>query len=1300
MIEADEGGGPAGRGGRGGNLSFLAEGGRMGELIAAHDWAATPIGAIVDWPQSLRTAVGICVTSRYPMVIWWGPELVLIYNDAWVPILGPSKHPALGKPGAQVWPEMWHIIGAQMRHVRNSGKATWSDDQRLPAYRYGYLEEAYFTYSYSPIHDEAGAVSGVFTAVTETTTRVLSERRLRTLHALGELSVVAATRVEQACAAAMEVLAGNRADIPFALVYLLAPDGAGVRLATQGLAGDHAMPTSLPSPSIGSSIWQAVTSRQTQVISGIAARLPGLAQPGASKVGDTDVDTVLAIPLAGSGRDRPIGVLVAAVSPYRALDEDYRAFLHLVAGQFTTAIIDVQAYEAERRRAEVLLELNRAKTEFFTGVSHELRTPLTLIAGPAQDALDDLDHPLPGPQRTRLELIRRNSGRLRRLVDTILDFARLEGGELVPDRMAVNLAALTRGIAESFAPAAARAGLEFELDCPDLPTGVLVDPDMWEKIVLNLLSNAVKYTLEGRVSVHFRVGADDGGADETVELVVADTGVGIPAADLPQVFKRFHRVRGAQARSFEGSGIGLALVAELVGLHGGDVRVDSTPGAGCTFTVRLPASARTDLPPAGTRASSSVGLFLDEALQWSEDHEQADYLAGINPVRVETGTTAGATVLVAEDNPDLRRFIARLLRPHYTVCLAPDGKIALDLARDDGVDLVLTDVMMPHLDGFGLIAALRADPATAGMPVIMLSARAGEEAVAEGLAAGADDYLTKPFSSHDLLARVRSNLELARLRNHEATWRTAMVNSLQDGFYMFDLASAAIIEINPAMTELLGLRSEDLPCAPPYPFFPTAEEDPEGLARLHDTVAAATTADRGRIMVPLRHVTTRARIWVSISYNALLDRDENRRLIIATMRDITAERLAGDRDAALARLAGQLTGITGSARILQIGLAELRSLCQARRASVITWNGDGEPRTVATTDATTPPISELPPGTRAVLGAGDTVVVTSPHTTAEDQTPVLGVGAMISDGAEPTIVWLEFPGPRPFPAADRSLLTLLCGYLQRVLARAHAYDEQRAVALALQRSILGPTGLPAGFAARYEPASDTLEVGGDWYDVISLSEGRIGVVVGDVVGRGLPAAAVMGQLRSAGRALLLENNTPAQVLTALDRFAAQLTGAPCSTAFCAVVDPRARILRYSSAGHPPAILVDIAGAHRLLEHAQSRPLGVADGLDRPETDAALPAGSTLLLYTDGLIERRRESLDTGIGRAVTALATGRELAPDDLADRLIAALLADDHPDDVALLIYRQPRKAVSIREPGDRSVASGSECCERLEPR
>jgi serine phosphatase RsbU (regulator of sigma subunit) len=228
------------------------------------------------------------------------------------------------------------------------------------------------------------------------------------------------------------------------------------------------------------------------------------------------------------------------------------------------------------------------------------------------------------------------------------------------------------------------------------------------------------------------------------------------------------------------------------------------------------------------------------------------------------------------------------------------------------------------------------------------------------------------------------------------------------------------------------------------------------------------------------------------------------------------------------------------------------------------------------------------------------------------------------------------------------------------------------VAVTLQRAVLGPTVLPEGFAVRYEPAAGTLEVGGDWYDVVDLPGGRYGVVVGDVVGSGLPAAAVMGQLRSAGRALLLESASPAHVLTALDRFASLVPGASCSTVFCGVIDPDGGTLRYSSAGHVPAILIEADGECRLLESAGSLPLAVVDDLPRPEAEVALPAGSTLLLYTDGLVERRDSDLDEGMARAVTALTDGRHLAPAQLADLLTDQLLDDAPDDDVALLIYRR----------------------------
>jgi serine phosphatase RsbU (regulator of sigma subunit) len=271
----------------------------------------------------------------------------------------------------------------------------------------------------------------------------------------------------------------------------------------------------------------------------------------------------------------------------------------------------------------------------------------------------------------------------------------------------------------------------------------------------------------------------------------------------------------------------------------------------------------------------------------------------------------------------------------------------------------------------------------------------------------------------------------------------------------------------------------------------------------------------------------------------------------------------------------------------------------------------------------------------------------------------------------------------------RTFLALAAGQVAAALADAGAvaaerrraeerarHDSARAqfftdVAVTLQRAVLGPTALPDGFAVHYEPATGTLEVGGDWYDVVDLPDGHYGVVVGDVVGRGLAAAAVMGQLRSAGRALLLESRSPSHVLSALDRFAALVPGAAVSTVFCAIINIDEGTLRYSNAGHPPAILVEADGRASFLEDAGSLPLAVQDDLDRPEADAVLTPGSTLLLYTDGLIERRDQVLDEGMDRAVEVVTGGRHLPPAELADRLTEQLLADAPDDDVAFLLYR-----------------------------
>jgi hypothetical protein len=332
------------------------------------------------------------------------------------------------------------------------------------------------------------------------------------------------------------------------------------------------------------------------------------------------------------------------------------------------------------------------------------------------------------------------------------------------------------------------------------------------------------------------------------------------------------------------------------------------------------------------------------------------------------------------------------------------------------------------------------------------------------------------------------------------------------------------------------------------------------------------------------------------------------------------------------------------------------------------------PQTLSELDRLLPGLSRA--GASAIGEAEVTTAVVLPLTLAGVAAPV---GALVL-GTSPH---LQLDGEY------RAFLSLTAGQVSAALADARAVEQERRraeeraaldraraeflteVAVTLQRAVLGPTVLPEGFAVHYQPATGTLEVGGDWYDVVDLPDGRYGVVVGDVVGTGLSAAAVMGQLRSAGRAVLLESHSPAHVLTALDRFAALVPGAAVSTVFCAVVDPRSGRLRYSSAGHLPALVVDADGAVRLLEDAASLPLAVVDELERPEADVVLPAGSTLLLYTDGLVERRHEALDEGITRASAALTGGRDLAPDALAQRLTGLLLDDDPADDVAFLLYR-----------------------------
>ncbi|HEX6766618.1 MAG TPA: ATP-binding protein, partial [Polyangiaceae bacterium] len=434
-----------------------------------------------------------------------------------------------------------------------------------------------------------------------------------------------------------------------------------------------------------------------------------------------------------------------------------------LASQVSAAIGSALAYETERRRAEALAELDRAKTTFFSNVSHEFRTPLTLLLGPLGDVLDRSSE-LSDDGRKMLALAQRNAQRLLKLVNTLLDFSRIEAGRAQASYVPTDLASLTSELASAFGEAVVKAGLRLVVDAPPLPEVVYVDHDMWEKIVLNLLSNALKFTFEGTIGVRVRrVG-------EAVELAVEDTGAGIAESEMPHLFERFWRSPSVKGRTHEGTGIGLALVQELVKLHGGTVRAASAWGKGSTFTVTIPLGKahlpleRIEATP--TIATTALGSrpYVEEALAWFSDARHAHES---EPKTERSGElVVRPRVVWADDNADMRDYVERLLSPHYDVSVFTNGQSALDAVRTHPPDLVLADAMMPELDGLELTRALRSNAATVSIPVILLSARAGEEARIEGLAAGADEYLFKPFSARELLARIDSRIELARVQAH------------------------------------------------------------------------------------------------------------------------------------------------------------------------------------------------------------------------------------------------------------------------------------------------------------------------------------------------------------------------------------------------------------------------------------------------------------------------------------------------------------------------------------------------------
>jgi PAS domain S-box-containing protein len=856
--------------------AFLAGGGELGQLMRQKDWGATSLGDPADWPRSLKTVVRIMLTSRQPIWIGWGEELLYLYNDPYKSIIG-GKHPwALGQPTSTVWREIWGDIQPLLQSAM-SGDGTFVESQLLIMERNGYPEETYYTFSYSPIPGDDGQPAGIICANSDETRRVIGERQLALLREMAAASSDAKTvalAVER-CTAAM---ATNRRDLIFTAVFLREHGEASpLRQVAADAAGPQIDPFAAP--------WDGETvlrCGQPQLV-----ELPGgVDWPR----GDWKVPPrqAMVLPILPSGDAGQEGLLVVGLNPYRLADAWYRDFLVLVAQQVASAVANAHAYETQLRRAEELARLDRAKTQFFSNVSHEFRTPLTLMQGPLADLLAT-----PGLEphlQQQLAMVERNALRLSKLVNSLLEFSRIEAGRHGSVFRATDLARFTEDLASNFRSAMERAGLRFVVDCAALPQPVYVDPDQWERVVLNLLSNALKFTLQGAVTV--RLYAEAGHA----VLQVQDTGVGVPEDEVDRLFERFHRVQGSQGRTHEGSGIGLALVQELVRLHGGTVAATSRLGAGTTFTVRLPFGRSHLHPdtiaqePVSAPATRQVETYVQEALRWLPDAQSPEALPAdaMTPGAALLGdryrSTWGAHVLVADDNADLRQYLVRLLQPYFDVEAVADGMQALDAVRRRRPALLLSDVMMPRLDGFALLDSLRQDPSLRSLPVILLSARAGEEARVEGLRAGADDYLVKPFASRELLVRVAAAIALDRMRRvSEEQLRLALA-----GARMFtwdiDLATWRV-RLSDNAADVLGV--------PPRDFA-------EGLSNVHPEDARRHEQLVQRVIEGESHFRDEIRIlrpdtgevrWLEVRGHALRDDAGAATLLSGVSFDITERKL-------------------------------------------------------------------------------------------------------------------------------------------------------------------------------------------------------------------------------------------------------------------------------------------------------------------------------------------------------------------------------------------------------------------------
>ena len=506
-------------------------------------------------------------------------------------------------------------------------------------------------------------------------------------------------------------------------------------------------------------------------------------------------------------------------------------------------------------------------------------------------------------------------------------------------------------------------------------------------------------------------------------------------------------------------------------------------------------------------------------------------------------------------------------------------------------------------------------------------------------------------------------------------FRSALVNSLQEGFFVAD-RNGAVVELNDAFTKITGYPAHGLPFRWPHPWLVD-----EKAARLQQSRLGQES--QVQYETPIRHRDGRL-VWVAANINRVMTDATAGDVYVGTIRDITAERAFAARESAVLRLATAVGVAKSVAEVLTITLDECRLALDVHRVVAAVWpTNDGEPTIQVAGEKAILPWRQLDPVLRQMFQQArhQLPLTVQPIEWPDNPGMARGIVAVLTGGGD-VALWLELRVPRRVSAEDRLLVTVLVGHLGLAIQHVRQFETARETSLTLQHAMLAPTELPPGFAVRYEPAVPPLEIGGDWYDVLRVGDHRIGIIVGDCVGRGLSAAAVMGQLRSSARALLLTGAEPAKLLEELDAVAGLIPDAFCTTVFLALLDTESGRFCYSCAGHLPAVLAAPQSEPMLLSDARSVPLAVHRKDSRPQSSVVLPPGSTLMLYTDGLVERRETSIDDGIARVSATVAGGMHQAVDGIADAVLSEMAPPTgYDDDIAIVVYRQPYTPLKIEK-------------------